>query len=88
MYYKGVLVNNLLYSRKYLLSYNILYSKKDNFLFVKDAVTTLQKEWTNFGVNLVYPRSLVLKYFFKTFEIENILDFSKIFLCLQNACKY
>jgi hypothetical protein len=31
MSYKGVLVNNLLYERKYLLSYNILYSKKDNF---------------------------------------------------------
>jgi hypothetical protein len=43
MFYIGVLVDNLNYSKKYLLSYNILYSKKDNFLFIKDAVTTFQK---------------------------------------------
>ena len=50
MSYKGILVNNLLYSRNYLLSYDILYGKKDNFLFIKDAVTTLQNEWTHLEI--------------------------------------
>ena len=31
----------------YSISYiGLIYGKKDKILFVKDAVTTLQKEWT------------------------------------------
>jgi hypothetical protein len=74
IFYVGVLVENLYYSKKYLLYNNILYSKKDK-IYIKDAISTKQKLSWLIWVIFSTPRSLVLKYFFKTFEIENILDF-------------
>jgi len=76
MSYKGVLVNNLLYSRKYLLSYDILYGKKDNF-FSKRSYYHLPKRGGITGDILVYPPTFYIKKYFIAFLRHKISEISE-----------
>jgi len=64
MFYKGVLVENLQYS-KYYIAKKIIF-----FIFLKEAVSIKKNYLGLFGLFLVPPRTLVLKCFFKTIEYK------------------